>query len=374
MHRLPDLFVTRRAKRWTAPAWRVELLWLLFGALLSGLLGGCAGQVEQITPLPTEFWPTVVAMTLEARGMKPVTPSPTVQFTPSTTPTDTPSATPTYPPTATATQSPTVTPSLTVTPTITLAAVARVITATLDGPSPTPHLVTLPGPPEETPPPEIPEARVQIYQIGELSIVTSPIHVSCRLTPRKGKTLRVELAGEDGRLLAREVRGFQENPWQAARLGIDLEFEISGVSELGRLVISVEDEYGRLVDVNSVNLILISEGVTELRPYSALWQRIIIQEPGPRALILGGVLVVSGRVRPTFDQPLKVMLIAEDGRILGQRLASVSIPIPGDYGTFIAEVPYTVTEMTNALLVVLEDGGQMSEIAHLASQEVILAP
>jgi hypothetical protein len=129
-----------------------------------------------------------------------------------------------------------------------------------------------------------------------------------------------------------------------------------------------------LIDVNSVNLILLSAGMTELNPYSALWQRIIIQEPGPKALIVGGVLVVSGRVRPTVEQPLKIMLITEDGRTVGQRLASVSIPIPGDYGTFAAEVPYSVAEMTSALLIVLEDGGQISDISHLASREVILAP
>jgi hypothetical protein len=154
-----------------------------------------------------------------------------------------------------------------------------------------------------------------------------------------------------------------------------MEFEISGAAELGRLIISVEDVYGRLIDANSVNLILLSTGTSEINPYSALWQRIIIQEPVPKALILGGTLVVSGRVRPNNpEQALKTMLIDENGRVLGHRLASVSIPIPGDYGTFAAEVPYKVSDITPALLVVFEDGGQISEIAHLASLEVILTP
>jgi hypothetical protein len=206
-------------------------------------------------------------------------------------------------------------------------------------------------------------------------LVTSPIQVSARLTSKNGKVVRVDLYGEDGRLLAREVRVYNNVPWQEARIGTELEFEINGISELGRLLISVEDEYGRLIDANSVNLILLSQGFTELKPYSALWQRIIIQEPVPRALIQGGMLIVSGRVRPTnSEQPLKVLLMDEEGHVLGQRLANMTIPIPGDYGSFAAEVPYTVPDITSALLVVFEDGGQLSDIAHLTSQEVILAP
>jgi hypothetical protein len=47
---------------------------------------------------------------------------------------------------------------------------------------------------------------------------------------------------------------------------------------------------------------------------------------------------------------------------------------PGGYGAFAADVPYTVTEVTPALLVVYESGGTLSEIAHLASVELLLSP
>ena len=86
------------------------------------------------------------------------------------------------------------------------------------------------------------------------------------------------------------------------------------------------------------------QGATQLNPATALWQRLIIKEPSPLEMIQGGTLIISGR-RPAQqpDQPLRVMLVGEDGHILGQRLAKVNVTIPGDYGTFIAEVPYTVT-------------------------------
>jgi len=352
--------------------------WLILG--IFGLLCGCTstGVNELVTPLPTDFWPTAIAMTLESSGVNLSTPTKTSIPTASQTYTETPTPTSTVQPTAAPTIAPTFTMAAPLTTTIEIPENTilntQLITETQAGVTPTPYQVFLPDLPEATPPPEIPAARVQIYQIGELSIVTSPIQVSARLTSSNGKVVRVDLYGEDGRLLAREVRVYNNVPWQAARIGTQLEFEINGVSELGRLLISVEDGYGRLIDVNSVNLILLSQGITELKPYSALWQRIIIQEPVPQALIQGGTLVVSGRVRPNSEGPLKVLLIGEDGRVLGQRLANTTIPIPGDYGTFIAEVPYNVSDITSALLVVFEDGGQLSEIAHLTSLEVILSP
>ena len=226
----------------------------------------------------------------------------------------------------------------------------------------------------ETPSPLIPEARIQIYWLGELSKVTSPIRVIARLTSQTGKVVRVELYGEDGRLLARQVKVFTQIPWNVASIDMDLDFEISAAAELGRLAISVEDSYGRLVDLNSVNLLLLSTGETKLNPTSALWQRIYIQEPPSMALIQGGIVLVSGLARPNSDQPLRVALIGEDGRVLGQRLAGVSILEPGGYGAFAAEVSYSVTELTPALLIVYEDGGPISGLLHLSSVEVMLSP
>jgi len=237
-----------------------------------------------------------------------------------------------------------------------------------------PFEIPLPPPPADTPSLAIPEAHIQINKLGELSLVTSPIQVPLHLTERIVRVVRIELFGENGRLLARHVRSFDDIPWGANQFTQTLEFEISAAAELSRLVVSVEDRFGRLTDVNSINLVLLSTGMAKFNPATALWQRIIIQEPQPRGLVQGGKLIVSGRARPDSDQPLRVMLITEDGKIIGQRLAGVTIPIPGDYGTFITEVPYTVSDLVFALLVVYEDGKPLSDIAHLSSIEIILAP
>jgi len=204
--------------------------------------------------------------------------------------------------------------------------------------------------------------------------VSSPINVHARLTSGTGKTVRVELYGEDGRLLTRQVKTLYSIPWHVAAANMDLDFEITPAAELGRLVISVEDIYGRLIDLNSVNLVLLSSGETELNPASALWQRIYIKEPNNKSLIQGGLVYVSGLARPNTDQPLRVALIDESGRVLGHRLISVFGAAPGGYGTFAVEIPYTITETTPALVIVYEEGGLISDMAHLASKEVLLSP
>ncbi len=369
--------------------------------LLSGLLAGCAkpDTPGQATPMPAEFLPTAIALTLQAKGVSIITPTPsTPSASPSpalvsirtstrVNPTPTQTASRTATPTATLTATAKVVPSATRTGFSSAAPVSEnlaavtpgiistvVISAALSNSPTSPVKAALPDSSKPTPAPEIPDARIQIYQLGERSLVTSPILLTARLTSQTGKVVRVELFGEDGRLLARHVRTFNSIPWLSVKIGVNLDFEIRAAAEEGRLVISVEDPHGRLIDVNSVTLILLSQGVTELNPATALWQRIVIQEPAPKALIQGGKLIASGRAKPNTKLPLKVMLIGEDGKLLGMRLASVTAPIPGDYGNFIAEVPYNVLEMTPALMVVQEEDGIPSDIALLASQEVILVP
>ncbi len=355
------------------------------------LVCGCAGLPGEIlpTPLPAEYMPTAVALTLEARGINqtpvakasstPVlSPEATATFhtDPATATSPAPSITPTEADTPFSTSTITVTVAQSLEP---LAAATETPTLEIPEATWTPELVLEPPTPAgtatNTPAPPFPDAPVQIYRLGELSRLISPIDVTVRLTTGTGKVARIELYGEDGRLLARYLRTFRTIPWEVAKIGVSLEFEIHAVAEEGRLVVSVEDSFGRLVGVNSVNLILLSTGMNEVKPATALWQRLIIQEPAPKTLIQGGKLIVSGRALLNDPaQQLRVMLIGEDGRILGQRLARVDVIIPGDYGTYLAEVPYLISDMTPALLVVYEEGEPVSDIAHLSSVPVLLTP
>jgi len=349
-------------------------------------LNSCNVNSQSIadTPFPTEFLPTVIAMTLDASGLGISTTSPSKTAEPNIRETEIEEKiSPTFSETATvkATLEQITNPVETTQTTLTIDNTVTFSSSNVNPITTTSTLeledilqIEVPVHQEVTFPAEIPEARAQIFQLGELSMVTSPLLVTGRLTSKVGKVVRIELHGEDGRLLARELRTFENIPWNVANLSANLDFEISVVAEVGRLVISVEDSFGRLIDVNSVDLILLSEGVTELHPASALLQRIIVEEPTKNALIQGGNLIVSGRARPNGDQSLRAEIITEDGKVVGQRLVGVSIFTPGDYGQFAVEIPYNVDELTPALLVIYEDGGQLSPIAHLMSQEIFLAP
>ena len=336
--------------------------------LFTSLLFGCASPFRLrgglATPLPTEFMPTAIALTLQASGLELSSPTqPTARAT----------AAPNSTLPASATTSPTLV--IPVEPTSTHTPIPPSPTWT-DTPAllETSILVTQAASLTPTFLPEIPEARIQIFQLGELSRVATPLKILARLYSQVGKVVRVELHGEDGRLLGRELRVFHTIPWHVGTVNLEMDFEIRLAAELGRLVISVEDAYGRLIDVNSVNLILLKTGISELNPATALWQTIYIQEPQPQTLIQGGTVYISGLARPNTDNPLRVELIGRDGQTLGHRLAAVEIRIPGGHGTFAADVPYIVTEVTPALLVVYESGGVLSEFSHLASVEVLLSP
>lgn len=318
--------------------------------LLAGLISGCAGMLASgfPTPLPTEYLPTVIALTLQAgesnqpssglslAAIEPGTPQPE-------------SVVDTQIPASTATPTP-------------------------ELQTPTPYPITLPPPPTETPLPDIPAAFVQIYKPGDLSRVVSPLHVSSYLKTRDVGLVRVELYGEDGRLLVRQDKKFLANSASWSNLSLDLDFEISATAEVGRLVISADDKFGRTMALNSVDLILMSVGEADINPSSAVDEAIIIQQPGVKALIQGGQVLISGLARPDTDRPMMAELRDEKNKIVGFRQLGVSDLVEDGYGTFAVEVPYKVDALTPVRLSVFEDSENTSAMTHLSSIEVMLSP
>jgi hypothetical protein len=181
--------------------------------------------------------------------------------------------------------------------------------------------------------------------------------------------------GEENKALYREIRKIDFVPVGAwATFTLDIDFEIAATAEAGRLKISVADDSGRTVALNSVPLILLSVGDADIVPPQDVLAPIIIRQPRKKALIQGGKLVVSGLVRPEGDQPLMVKLITDQGNEVGFRLVDVNASGEAGYDTFAAEVPYTVTEPTPALLIVLEGASSLADVIHSSSLEVLLSP
>jgi len=266
---------------------------------------------------------------------------------------------------------PTQTPTNTVTPVIpptsTLAPTAALNNP--DQPTRTPQNTATPEPPVE-----IPYAAIQIISPGALSRVTSPLELHAFLYPGDHGRARVELYGEDGRLMYRQLFVFTTEPGVQTNLFAEIDFEIIGVAETARLVVSVDDEYGRLKVLAAEDLILLALGDADINPPGDLLAPIVIQEPIPKVLIQGDKLTVSGLVRSAVDHPLLVELVTTDGKVIGNRLAGIAPDPTGGHRLFAAEIPFEVFSPTWVRVIVSERGGRFPGATQLDSLEILLSP
>lgn len=323
--------------------------------LILVLMAACVPQDlgSPITAVPTGHIPTSIALTVEARTTPaPATHAPAPTFTPAMSPTPengsatVGGATPT-PTSFLAEAIPTATPS-------------RTLRFT---PSPTP-----------TAAPEIPLSEIEISVPGALSKVISPIPIRALLVPGDQGRVTIELLGEDGRVLSRQIVILNPNLGRKAGLVIDLAFEIPSEAELGRLVVFRQDAAGRTTALSSVELVLLSSGQADYNAVIDLLADVVIQDPLPNALIQGGSLVVTGLARPSTDLNLVAELITESGQVVGQRVFNVARTMPPGHMPFIVEIPFNVSEPTWVLLVIRERGERIPGITYLTSTEVLLSP
>ncbi|MGD2156898.1 MAG: hypothetical protein PVG32_08505 [Anaerolineales bacterium] len=341
----------------------------MFLALLCiGLVSGCGVRLPELAPptlIPSEYVPTAVALTIAA--LDTPTPAPTTNLTASAeylTPTTISGI-----PLEEQTQEPDSSDG-----DLTQGDATAEVSATLSQTGSPAVLNTAEPSPTSPPQVEIPFATIQIIRPGPLSKVASPIELHAFLRTGYGGRATVELLGEDGRLMYRQI--FILNSVSNAQVNLltEIEYEIAGVAETARLVISTHDAQGRLLALTSEDLILLSMGEADINPGGDLLETIVIQQPSLNRLVQGGELIVSGLARPVSDQPMLVELIASDGRVVGSRLAAVSPSPQGNHSLFATEVPYEVSAPTWVRLTVSERGVRLPGVIHLSSVEVLLSP
>jgi len=259
-------------------------------------------------------------------------------------------------------------------------------TATLSamGPSPTPSITPtptntpLPVVPTRTPLPQptptIPVASVQIRRPGPLSYLVSPVKVQANVRPGPDGRIRLELLGEDGRLLVRKIVNYGQESG-LVYVAQELDFEITAAAETARLVISTYDNFNRLAWQQSVDVILLSLGETNLNPPGSDQEPVIIQEPLPNKLIQGGTLKLEGLSRLPDDLPLLIELVAASGKVVGYRQAAIYLDPEGGYAPFNVEIPYTVDKPTWVRLTVKQNSSnRIPGVVYATSFEVLLSP
>lgn len=333
----------------------------LFMAITMLAIAGCASLdgSRQSTLPPTELVPTWIAQTVAARALTEAA-GLGAEALPSSTPS---------PLGGDAAQQPTEAASAT------LSFLGPAPTSTE---TPTPTTTSVPLQPTRTPTPlptaGIPKAAIQISNPGPLSRIISPLQVRASVHPGPDGRVRVELTGEDGRLLVRKILNYGEQKGYVY-VSDALDFEISAAAETAHLVISTYDTYGRLYALQAVEVILLSIGEDDVNPPGSDQEAVIVLEPLPNKLIQGGTLQVSGLARLPSDQPLLVELITAQGKVVGYRQGAVSVDPEGEYTPFSVDVPYQVGSPTWVRMVIRqENAGRIPGVVYATSLEVLLSP
>ena len=298
--------------------------WIICAALL-GLVAGCAAPTPSLipTPYPPEYLPTVIALTAQAEFA--AASQTAIALTPVEFPTDTPRPTVTF------------TPRTTFTPTSI---------------------------------PLHPLSAVRFISPGPMSKLVSPISLRAMVIAGNSQKVQIDLYGEDGRLLARELRNVLTTT-EGALVSVRLPFETRAAAELGRITISTLDEHGRLQALNSVRVLLLSEGVNEITTPGNPSEPVGLFSPTTKDEISGGVLNVKGDVWPFNLNPVILELIDPEGRSLGLRIVNVSQLNPQMFET---TIPYRVTEPTAVRLIIRQDDDRMDGLFYVFSREFLLNP
>ena len=297
---------------------------LLLVSLL-GLLAGCAAPPASPIPTayPPEYVPTVIALTAEAANILGTEVA--FALTPTSFPSDMPLPTLSPTPRATFTQT------------------------------------TIPG---HEP------AAIQIFAPGPMSKVISPINLRMQIVAGESEKIQIDLYGEDGRLLARNVKQVPTSG-KGVPQQIKIPFEIRAAAEVGRLTVSTTDKAGRIQWLNSVRVLLLSSGVNEINPPGNPSEPVGVFSPLSEEPVSGGVLEVRGDVWPFNLKPVVLELLSPDGRSMGLRILNVDHLNPQLFET---TIPYKVSEPTLARLTIRQDDDRIDGLFYVYSQEVLLNP
>ena len=223
------------------------------------------------------------------------------------------------------------------------------------------------------PQPASDSGAIQFLSPGPLSKLVSPFWVNGYAVPGHNNKGTLELYGEDGRLLDSELLQLN-TPYKWAIFAWQLSFKFNSVGELGRLTLSTKDEFDRVNSLNSVHLLLLSEGPTIINPPGNLRERCVIEAPAAGQPISGGILSVSGKMLPYNNLPLTVELVSRDGNIVGTQEAAISTPAEVDFVDFRVDIQYKISGAMWGLLRVSQPDDRIGGLMYLYSQEVFLNP
>ncbi len=220
-------------------------------------------------------------------------------------------------------------------------------------------------------------AELRFVSPGPMSSLVSPFKLKLLLTAGKSNRVRVDLLGEDGRLLySQTLRVDSDYPGSYREL--EVPFETRAVSEAGFLRLSTRDQNKNLTALNIMPVLLYSVGTTQLTlPGNLIYERIAYDGLKNKSKVYGGEIPVKGLYWPYNEQPVFLDLII-DGKIVVTRQLAISGIEPQ---TFETTLPYKVSEPTPARIAIHQedprlpkDDPLLKNYIYYSSIEVLLNP
>ncbi len=221
-------------------------------------------------------------------------------------------------------------------------------------------------------------ADLRFVSPGAMSSLVSPIDLKLLLTSGKSDLVKVDLLGEDGRVLYADLLHVDHAQTGSYR-NFKVEYETSAVSEKGYFRLSTKDEHGNLQALNTMPVLLYSLGDTQLNlPGNMIYERVSFKDLKNGSAIYAGEFNIKGRYWPFNSQPTFLDLITSDGKVIASRVLKFKGIDPEDFET---SLPYKVTEPTLARLAIHQENPDLSvadpllkKYIYFYSIEILLNP
>jgi len=222
-------------------------------------------------------------------------------------------------------------------------------------------------------------AQIHFLAPGPASSLASPFNLQVMLVSGESEIVQVDLLGEDGRVLQRDLESVTRNLKGIFRKFV-LKFEIRAVSEAGYIRISSKDDFGRIQALNTMPVLLYSIGSTQINPPgNMIYERVMVEGLKEKVDFYAGEVSLKGRIWPFNDQPMFVELILPNGKLIS---ATRILTFDGiETQSFETTLSYKVAEPTLARLTFRQDNPllgvtdpELAKYVYVYSVEVTLNP
>ena len=221
-------------------------------------------------------------------------------------------------------------------------------------------------------------AQIRFLTPGPASGLISPINLQMELVSGESESVQVDLLGEDGRVLYRDLEKVTRNLKGIYRR-FEPKFEIRAVSEAGYIRVSSKDDFGRIQALNTMPVLLYSIGSAQINPPgNMIYERVMIEGMKEKANFYAGEVGLKGRIWPFNDQPMIVELVHPNGSVVSTRILTLN---GIETQSFETTLPYEVTEATLVRLTFRQDNPLLSvsdpelqKYIYVYSVEILINP